>query len=76
MHAVTITDESDHGTWWEIVQQIRKSRAKLGSILEWLESTEQDPDSLQELYECSESIRAEVDRFVVTIAILPAYEKK
>jgi hypothetical protein len=56
---------------WDLTQQIRNSRAKLGSVLEWLETNDPDPQTIASLYECAEDVRAEIDRLVVAIAILP-----
>ena len=71
MYAATRSTKLDHSAWWPLAQQIRKSRATLGSILEWLESTDQDAKTLDSLYEYADNVRTEIDILVVAIATLP-----
>ena len=70
MHLYDCTPKSEVNLR-ELTLQIRNSRAKLGSILEWLETNDPDPETIASLDECSEDICAEIDRLVVTIALLP-----
>ena len=55
----------------DLAQQIRNSRARLGSVLEWLETNDPAPETIISLYDCSDDVRTEIDRLVVAISIVP-----
>ena len=64
MQALMKDKDLDESRRQELAQQIRLSRASLGSILEWLETAEIDPELVEELQTYIENVGAEVDELV------------
>ena len=64
MHALIKDIDLEEIRRQELTQQIRLSRASLGSILEWLETTDADPELVEELQTYIANIGAEVDELV------------
>ncbi len=50
-----------------LIQRIRLSRLKLGSVLERFESFEPDPSALEQLNEHSDNIALEIDTLIESI---------
>ena len=76
MYTMTRTNHLDANSTWELSQHLRRSRATLGSVLEWLESDPRDPEMLERLQGYAEDVAAEIDRLVEAIATLPAKDKR
>jgi hypothetical protein len=64
MHAQMKDVEVDESLRQQLAQQIRLSRASLGSILEWLETSEIDPELATELQTYIENVGVEVDELI------------
>ena len=64
MHALMKDIDLEESRRQELTQQIRLSRASLGSILEWLETSDADPELVEELQTYIANIGAEVDELV------------
>jgi hypothetical protein len=60
----------DHSRRQHLIQQIRLSRATLGSILEWLESSDVSPELLEQLHTYIDNVSAEVDELVEALPVL------
>jgi hypothetical protein len=54
----------------ELAQNIRLSRATLGSVLEWLESSEVNSELLEQLQGYLDAISADIDELVEALPAL------
>jgi hypothetical protein len=70
MYAIVRDLELDYSRRQELVQQIRLSRASLGAVLEWLESSDVNPELVGQLQTYIDHVSAEVDELVDALAVL------
>jgi hypothetical protein len=70
MYASLRGSDLDHCRTQEVAQNIRLSRATLGSVLEWLESTEVSPELLEQLQGYLDAISVDIDELVEALPAL------
>jgi hypothetical protein len=75
MHTTMRADHLHDTTSWELSQQLRRSRAVLGSVLEWLECEPREPQALERIQEKVEDVAAEIDQLVEAVSTLPPQYK-